>query len=283
MRDPRKKQGGYALMALTAALSVVAFGFVIGYSTLLAKKETGQLLEQQKQYMLAAQTALDSVYKANAASIDGDESQGQWRGATSFLDAAGIQPRWGMQTAVSDRLENGDVDYTVVALWLPGNNGAQNPPAFDTSSGVFTPCVKTDVPCTRVYAVYSGLSVQRDLRKRAIGQLNALATKAQSFFKAKALQDPDHNILTNYFRAPSGCGLSSDEMPCLDNYTPVAATNIPGLLGVDASSYTNPWGYPVLASNGSANASTASPFTMGFATQAPWSRQTFTTFAVQPY
>ena len=283
MRNPAKKQAGYLLMALTAALSVVAFGFLVAYSTLLSKKESAELATQQAQYVAAVGRAITTVYRANAGSIDGDESQGAWRNASAYLQAAGVSSRWGLQVAVSDRIENQDVDYTVIAVWLPTNADATNPASFDTSTGQFTPCVQAGVQCNRVYAVVSGLTLERTLRQKAIEQLNNVAVAAQSFFKARYLEDPDHNVTTNYFRAPSGCGVSGNEIPCLDAYTPVSATNVQGLLGLSGQSVTNPWGYQVLATNAAGQVSTTTPYTMGFSSQPPWSRITYTTFAVQPY
>lgn len=283
MRNPGKKQGGYLLIALTAALSVVAFGFLVAYSTLLSKKETVQLADHQAKYLANAGKAITAVYNANANLVDGDETQSEWRDPSVFLQRAGIKTQWGMQAAVSDRIETPDVDYTVIALWLPTPTDSINPASFNTSTGTFVPCVRTDLVCTRVYTVVSGLTTQQNLRKAALSQLDDVAAAAQSYFKSQYLQDPDHNISTNYFRAPSGCGASDTEIPCIDNYTPVVSTNLPTLIGFSGNEVTNPWGYSIQTANGSAYASTSFPYTMAFSSQAPWSRVVFTTYAVQSY
>ena len=283
MRNPGKKQGGYLLIALTAALSVVAFGFLVAYSTLLSKKETVLLADHQAKYLAKAGTAITAVYKSNANLIDADESQSQWRDPSVYLQLAGIKTQWGMQAAVSDRIETPDVDYTVIALWLPTPTDSINPPSFNTTTGAFVPCVRTDLVCSRVYTVVSGLTIQQNLRKAALAQLDDVAASVQSYFKSQYLQDPDHNISTNYFRAPSGCGASDTEIPCLDAYTDVASTNLQTLMGFGSNEMTNPWGYPVQAANGSSYASTSFPYTMAFSSQAPWSRVVFTTYAVQSY
>jgi type II secretory pathway pseudopilin PulG len=283
MRNPRKRQGGYLLIVLTAALSVIAFGFLAAYSTLLSKKETAELADQQLKYVLAAGEAITTVYKANAGLVDADESQSQWRDPSAFLQLAGVKSRWGLQAAVSDRLETSDVDYSVIALWLPSENDNIDPPSFNASTGIFVPCVRTDIPCNRVYTVVSGLQLQQDLRKRALSQLDNVAAAAQSFYKTQYLEDPDHNTSTNYYRAPSGCGVSPDEISCLDSYTPVSATNLMSLIGFGRSQVTNPWGYPVQTANGSiAQPPGSTTPAMAFSSQAPWSRTVYLTYAIQP-
>lgn len=283
MRNPKTRQGGYLLIALTAALSVIAFGFLAAYSTLLAKKETGELHDQQLAYVTAAGSAIGNIYQANANSVDGDESQNQWRDPAAFMGLAGVKSRWSLQAAVSDRIEKPDVDYTVIALWLPSENDNIDPPSFDAGTGIFTPCVRTDMPCTRVYAVVSGLKLQQDLRKKALAQLDDAAAAAQSFYKTQYLQDPDHNTSINYYRAPSGCGVSDSEISCIDSYTPVSSTNLMSLIGYAPSQVTNPWGFPVQVANGSSVQPSGSTVpVMAFSSQAPWSRTLYLTYAIKP-
>jgi len=278
MGNPKQKQGGYALLLLTASLAIIAFGFVLGYSNLLAKKESGALAAEQTTYLNNARTALENVYQQNLAVVDSDSEQAQYRNPDTWLQSAGIQPRWNVQVQVSSRLTASGVAYTVIALWIPDATATSDPSTFDPASGTFTPCSNSGAACPpRAYVVVSGLTLQLKAQQLAQAQLNDLSGKTQSFFDTKALQDPDHNQSVNYFRAPSGNCNNMDEMPCLDTYTDVSATRLPQLMGVDPQQLVNPWGLPVQASNLQDARSTTPPYSFAFQSQTPWG----TTYQVQ--
>ncbi|MBC8738473.1 hypothetical protein F6X40_16990 [Paraburkholderia sp. UCT31] len=276
------RQQGYVLLAFVALLSVVTFSFVVGYSTVLAKKEVAALLTNQKAFIASAASQVEAAYVANLAEVDGTTTSGSFRNPSQFLSLAGITPKWGMQAAVSNVLSARGVAYTVVALWIPTSTDTQNPPSFDATTGTFNSCPNAAAPCApRAYALVSGLTLQQQALQSALQQLNDLAAKEQEYFKAKALFDPDHDIGINYFRAPDGNCDDPNQMPCIDQYTAVGSTAVPPLLGIPASTQMNPWGLPLETSNLQDSSSAAPPYSMAFRTSTPWGAS-YTVLALQP-
>lgn len=275
------RQKGYFLLALTAGLAVIAFGFVAAYSGLLAKKEQRVLLDTQKAYLESARTALEATYDANAALIDGDATESGYRDANTLLELAGIKKRWDLQAGVSHRLSRDGLDYTTIVLWLPNDTDEANPATFNEETGAFTSCSKSGTPCApRAYITVSGLDIQKKRQEKAIKQLNQLASLHQMYFKTRMLQDPDHDLSINYFRAPDGHCDNPYNLPCLDDYTVVGDTSLVALLGLPADLLVNPWGLPIEASN-LKDASQSTPFSMSFRSSTPWGTS-YTISALQP-
>ena len=271
MSGNQHKQSGYAILLLTATLAIVAFGFVLGYSTFLAKKEAGALLTEQSAYLQTARSSLEAVYQSNLAQVDSDAEQQQYRDADVWLEQAGVSRRWNLQAAVSNRLTASGVAYTVVALWIPDSHTASNPSSFDPVTGNFTVCTNSGAVCPpRAYVLVSGLQMQLTAQKLAEAQLNDISSKMGSYFDAKYLRDPDHNQNTNSFRAPSGNCDNADEMPCVDTYTTLSDTRIPGLLGIASSQLIHPWGIPVQVSNLQDARTNSSPYSVSFQSATPW-------------
>lgn len=275
------RQKGYFLLALTAGLAVVAFGFVAAYSGLLAKKEQRALLDSQKEYMEQARSSFQQVYEANAAVIDSDASESAYRNPDVFMQLAGIKSKWGATTQVSNRLTSNGLKYTVIALWLPTETDSTNPPSFDPNTGKFTSCTVSGAECAdRAYVVFSGLDVQKKLQEKAIKQLNELASIHQSYFKSRLLQDPDKDLSVNYFRAPDGNCSNQYNMPCIDTFTAEKDTSVGTLLGIPDNLMLNPWGMPVEVSNKDP-ASLSPPYSMAFRSATPWGTY-YTISALQP-
>jgi len=269
MTTPPRQQGGYFLIAITAALAVIAFGFIIAYSSLLAKKQQQTLFLAQQAYMADVNSALTATYAQNAGTIDSITDANNWN-ATSFLSLAGIQLKWGAQVAFAQGLVQDGINYSVIVVWLPTNTDTTNPPNFNETTGAFVSCTNTQASCSpRAYAIISGLTIQATLQANAIKQLDTLAGIHQAYFKAKLLQDPDKNIAINYFRAPDGNCANASNMPCIDTYTNESLTAIPGLLGISSDLLINPWGLPIEVSNNEGS-SLSYPFSLSIKSETPW-------------
>lgn len=284
-----KRQQGFYLIALTAALAVIAFGFVTAYSSMLAKKEQKSLLDTQKTYMEQARTALESAYEQHIAEIESSSSNtSEYRTGEKLLSLAGITPKWGVQVAISNPMITGDLRYSILAMWLPSDTDAENPASFNPNTGEFVSCTNAAANCApRASMLMSGLNVQKRLEARAIKQLNDLASAHQAYFKSKFLMDPDKNISINYFRAPENICTSTSAMPCIDTCIAEKDTTAVALLGLSPQQLTNPWGVLIETSNkvdcGGTGAAlpTSYPYRMSFRSTTPWG-SSYTIFALQP-
>jgi type II secretory pathway pseudopilin PulG len=284
MTSRKHRQQGFFLTALTAVLSVIAFIFILAYSSYYAKRSTLTLVQSQQAYLYEAKARLLEAYAAHAENIDADSSASAYRSGDAWLALAGISPKWEIAVGVSDRLTKEGVKYTSVTLWLPSEDDGTNPASYDKSTGTFKSCATA--PCaSRVYTSFDGLGIQLNARNRTYAILNAAAVKAQSYFKARYMTDVVRDISINHFRAPRGdCGsISADEMPCIADFTAVKNTDVPRLIGLDTQALTNAWGRDIEVTNLSGGSNTAvAPYTMAFRTSDPWGGPPIVIYAVQP-
>lgn len=283
MNIRKHSQKGFFLTALTAVLSVIAFIFILGYSSYYSKRQSLTLVQAQQEYILEAKSRLLEAYAANALQIDSDLTYAAYRTSDAWFSMGGISKKWNVSVGVSDRLTREGVKYTSVTLWLPTEADGTNPPVFDAATGNFQSC--TTAPCpARVFTTFNGLGIQLGARNKTYALLNTAAVKAQAFFKARYLSDVVRDISINHFRAPRGsCGtVSADEIPCIDNFTALGMTTVPSLIGLDSQALTNAWGTDIEVTNLAGGSNTVlAPYTMAFSTRDPWGG-TLQIFAVQP-
>jgi type II secretory pathway pseudopilin PulG len=291
MKNGKHSQEGFFLTALTAVLSIIAFIFVLGYSSYYSKRASLTLEQSQQEYLYDAKARMLEAYTAKALQVDSDLtyeayhlSPGTPDPGKVWLAMAGIPEKWSVSVGVSNRLTKDGVKYTSVTLWLPTETDSTNAPSYDPATGTFQSC--STPPCAvRGSTTFDGYGIQLDARNKSYAVLNSAAVKAQSYFKARYLTDVVRDISTNHFRAPRGsCGtVTSDEMPCIDNFTPLGATSVPALIGLDSLVLTNAWGLDVEVTNlGGGSSTTLAPYTMAFRTQDPWGGPPLVIYAVQP-
>ena len=280
-------QGGFFLIALTAVLATIAFIFILGYSSAYSKRQSQSLHQNQTAYLLDVKTRLENAYATDRLNIDADLTYAAYRTPAPWYEMAGINPsaatnRWSLEIAVSDRISRDGIMYTVVALWLPTDTDATNPPIFNTADGTFQSC--TTAPCPeRAYTTLSGYGLQVAAQNDTKKTLNDVAFKAQSYFRARMLTDPTRNISINYFMPPFvACSGTTDDIPCIPNYTAIDATPLPALIGLDSDERKNAWGLDIEATNITDSNIISPPYTMSFRTQSPWAGTSYQIFAVQP-
>jgi len=283
MNFRKHSQQGFFVTALVAVLSVVALVFIVGYSAYYAKRSSLTLAQTQKEYLIEAKARLLEAYAANALRVDSDLSYTAYRNGDAWLAMAGITSKWNVSVGVSNRLTRDGIKYTSVTLWLPTEADSTNPPIYDSATGTFQSC--TAAPCPdRVYTTFDGLGLHLTARNKTYEILNTAATKAQSFFKARYLADVVRDISMNHFKAPRGnCGtVTTDEMPCISDFTALRNTSVPRLMGLDSQMLTDAWGSDIEVTNiaGGSNTSLA-PYTMAFRARDPWGNQ-LVIYAVQP-
>lgn len=281
MRRPSpKRQQGFGLLVFVIATAIVAFSIVLGYSGILARAQANQLVANQEKYLASAKTAVLAFYERNAYAID-EQSMSNTTTIAQILAGANVPVRYDLQAALSRVLVSPEgVSYRAVALWLPAETDGTNPPniANFINTGKFISCSNASTCAARQVQVFDSASIERALAKRTMAQLEQIAMKAQSYFKARMLQDPERNVSVNYFRAPSGvCQAQPMDLECLNTYTPLAAVGGGGAvssttaknLGLSDAELISAWGRPIEASNLIDSVTDDTPYAMSFRAATP--------------
>jgi hypothetical protein len=289
------RQQGFGLLMFVLVLGIIAFTLVLGYSGTLSRQQTNTLEQSQKQYVADSMAQVSRMWKTNALALD-NTSGSNTVTAQEVLRLSSVQLRYGASVALSrvllDPMSNSA--YRVFALYLPTTEDETAPfdaAAFE-SSGELPTCAGSTESCTRrVLGTFSSLRVQRDLAVETEARLRRIASKAQAYFKARMLQDPERNISVNYFRKPSGdCQVHEMDLGCMDTYVPLVelesfgelrATRVAQNLGLGSQELLSGWGSPIEVSNLEDSKVSASPFSMAFRARTP-TGETLTIFAVQP-
>lgn len=283
MRRPNpQRQQGFGLLVFVIMTAVVAFSIVIGYSGILARTQGNQLVANQQRYLNDAKAAVLTFYEQHAFSID-EQSMSNTTTIAQIISGANVPTRYVMQSALSNILTSPEgLRYRAVALWLPSDSDVDNPPdlAKFIATGQFVSCINTSAYCApRQSAVFDSADIEREFAKQTVARLERVAMKAQSYFKARTLQDPERNVSVNYFRTPSGnCEVSPMDLQCLNNYTPLAnlagsGTFVPTRtaknLGLSDDEQVSAWGRPIEASNLTDAVTDDTPYTMVFRAATP--------------
>lgn len=282
-RSEPSRQQGFGLLVFVIAISVVAFSIVLGYAGMMTRKEANDLPLRRAKMLDDSVIALDRMWPQRARDLD---VPGTDNPTTSqvVLDLAGIQLRGGAQAVLSKVQSMGSdgLAWRAMVLYYPSESDDTNPPdlaAFE-ETGVFTSCANAGEPCApRAFKVFNSQEVQRSLARETSARLNKVATKAQSYFKARQLQDPERNFSVNYFRKPlGGCETLEQDLGCLDTYTPLTSLSGPATYTrtrmAEALSLTDEelftaWGQPIEASNLQDSNTSDTPFTMTFRARKP--------------
>lgn len=276
MRRPSpSRQQGFGLLTFVILTAMVVLAMVSGYSGLLTQQAANALVATQQKYLLDMSATLDTVWDQHAAMLD-DPSPSNTVTAAQVLQLAGISPRHGATLVLSNVMVSAadNVAFRYAALYLPAETDATNPPdlAHFMATGEFRTCIDPDAECAeRQFRVFSSLDAQRELSTETHRRLKKVAAKAQTYFKARMLQDPERSIDINYFRRPSGtCYVSgSMDLDCLDNYTPLVGTRAAQALGLSDEELYTAWGAPIEASNLQDSNTGATPFSMAFRARRP--------------
>lgn len=285
MRRPSpQRQQGFGLLLFVVITAILAFSIVIGYSGVLTRTQANRLVVNQQRYLTEARTQVLTFYERHAFSLD-QQSLSNPVSAEDLLNGANVRARYGMQAALSKVLVTPEgLRYRAMALWLPSDTDGSNPPDLGRflETGQFVSCANGSADCApRNYVVFDSAEIQRELARQTQARLERVAMKAQSYFKARLLQDPERNVSVNYFRAPTAgnCMVMPIDLECLDTYTPLATLDASGALtasrtarnlGLSDEELLSAWGRPIEASNLADSVTDDSPFTMAFRALTPW-------------
>lgn len=288
MRRPGpSRQQGFGLLVFVIATAIVAFTIVVGYAGNLTRKQLVELVPRQNKQLDISLQLVEKMWLQNAYYLDYAAGT---RTIDEVLQLAAVDQRGGMLGALSDvmTIPAEGIAYRALVLYFPtGTDGADdenpaNPPdlAHFKATGEFKSCADPGAPCAeRVFRVFNSVDVERALAKETSARLQRIAQKAQSYFKARMLQDPERNISVNYFRRPSGgCEVFPQDLGCLDTYeglvtmsssTTYVRSRIATILGLNDEELFSAWGQPIEASNLQDSSVAAAPFSMALRARKP--------------
>jgi hypothetical protein len=263
------KQQGFGLLVFVLLLAAIAFFVVVAYAGILTRQVANELPRKKQEALLQAMEQVRGYWRANAINLD---APGSTLTAQALVDNAGLSLRYGMQAEVSNLLSKNGTTYRKVLLYSQAtDDAAPLDLARFRTTGEINPCpIATD--CGWHWAVFDSFNeIHQGYSSEALSRLRRVAFKAQAYFKARNLQDPERNISVNYFRSPSGnCVVLPQDLGCADTYTPLV--ELPQMvknLGLSAEELYSPWGTPIEASNLQDSETTELPFTMAFRVRKP--------------
>lgn len=281
MRRLSPRQQGFGLLAFVIITATIAFSIVIGYAGVLTKSHANQLRQAQRTYLSEAREQVLEFYRENALTLDDATAAGALS-ADQLLDASNVRRRYAVQAAISNPLFlAGGQSYRKVALWIPAEGSAETPMdvARFEQNGEVVGCAAPGGDCPEwPVLIFDSGDLELKLQEETLKRMIRVAYKAQAYFKARMLQDPEKNISVNYFRPTIGCpGGNGVELVCMDVYTPLvsifngtaqlSATAM--AIGIAEQDLLSAWGLPIEASNGLDAESTVPPFTMVFRARTP--------------
>ncbi len=279
MRRPNPmRQQGFGLLAFVMLSAIVAFTMVVGYAGVMTRREANALPAKQDRYVQESVESLRDAWRSNALTWDAF-SVGNTTTVQDVLGRAGVQLKYGAQAVLSNvvKVDAEGIAYRSVLLYLPVETDESSPPDINQFkvTGNFVSCPTPSDECSkRVYRVFSSMELERALAKETRLRLTRVAEKAQSYFKARMLQDPERNVSVNYFHKPFGaCEALEMDLGCMDTYQPLVSldsgtslnrTRMAVNLALTDEELFTAWGRPIEASNLQDSEVADSPFTMTF-------------------
>ncbi len=294
MRRPGpSRQQGFGLLAFVLVTAVVAFTFIVGFAGVMVRKEANALAGRQQAYVQDALDRVSRLWELNAYQLDAPGAANTVT-AEKILQSAGVTLKHGAQVALSNVMVTDGLTHRSVVLYLPADSDASNPPdlAKFTTTGQFDSCTNAGEYCApRVFLVWSSKPLQEELARETQARLARVASKAQSYFKARLLQDPERNVSVNYFRKPvGGCEALPLDLGCMDTYAPLVTldagaayskSRMAEALALTDEELFSAWGLPLEASNLQDSVTDEPPFTMVFRAAKP-AGGFLSVYAVQP-
>jgi hypothetical protein len=288
MRKPGPvRQQGFGLLSFVIVTTVVALSLVLGYAGILTRKVANELAESEKAYVKDVSNRIAAMYPQYAGRLD-SSSGSNISSIADVLRLSGVTLRPIAAAAISNVFtspawpQGEGLSYRNIVVYLPADTDSTNPPdlARFRTTGIFASCTDAASECgDRVFHLFSSLDLQREMSRETQLRLNKIASKAQSYFKARMMQDIERNIDVNYFRQPSGdCEVSALDLGCTDTYMPLATVSSAGGLTVTRMARNlsltdeelfSAWGDPIEATNLLDSETGSTPFTMSFRAQKP--------------
>lgn len=303
-RRPRsQRQQGFGLLAFVLGTTIFAFSLIGGYSGIWTKEKQLNELTTKMEYVKRSSAQLAKVYPSLSLRLD--SSLGDGYTSEELIEYAQIPIQWNLKIVKSKLLKTVEgYQYRAFAFYLdipvPGAEPLNVQYFIDT--GVMRCGASRDVCDSALYMVqWDSSDLVRSMVLETEARLARVVKKAQLYFKARELQDPERNVSINYFYRPSAtCILpGSIDLGCLNDYTMLA--NIEGSggmtgtatkvtpsdvavkLGLSPDEMVTAWNLPLEASNVRDSVTDKPPYTMAFRAVLPGGTTWLTKTAVQQF
>jgi len=217
-------QRGWALLAVVTTIAFVAAGALSAWVAARSREADAALEGEQLRWLEGARVQLEQWYLRELAVVDARPEAPE---AAAVLEAAGLTLRWGARLQVGERIAVGERAGREFVLSIPR-------PAAPASA-------------RPLEARVAGADLQGAAIARARFALEGLARDFELGYRARHLADPSRDTAVNHFRARDCLRRTPTELPCLDEWTALAAVVLPE--GVDAQWLVDPWGGEVQARN----------------------------------
>lgn len=305
LRRPRPtRQQGFGLLAFVLATSVFAFSFVFGYMSLWTKERQLNDNANKDRYIKEAVERLEAVHPT--LSLRMDSSLGNSISGEDLMDYAQITRQWKLRLEKTNLLFTPEgYGYRAYAFWLDIPDEGSAPPNLSQfiSTGVMTCGAATD-PCDPSYHMLTWNSAEqvRSMMRETETRVELVAKKAQLYFKARQMQDPERNVSVNYFYKPSNvCDIpNSLDLGCMEEYTMLATISGSGgsmtgtatkievsplaeKLGLAPHEVVTAWNIPLEVSNVKDSVKDKPPFTLAIRAVLPGGTQYIKKSAVQQF
>lgn len=229
-RPGPQRQQGFGLLAFVLGASIFGMSLVFGYSGVWAKEHLFASQNQKRDYVDTMVEQLSLKYPSIA--FDMDSTRGEAITEKQILDYLNQPIKWDVRVEKSNVLKSVEgLPYRVYAFWLGANDLEDNPPniAHFKNTGVM---MCGDAACDPAYymTLWSSQDIERQMANDTEKALERIVKKAQVYFKARQLQDPEKTVSINYFYKPSNvCKTpNSLDLGCLETYTNVATVTKSG-------------------------------------------------------
>ena len=285
MSRPRPmRQQGFGLLIFVLLTGIIAFSLVVGYAGLMTREQANGLKGGRATYLQETVAQLEALWRLNAFQLD-EASPSNALDGEQLLTMAGVTKKGGIEALVSPilRVPGESTVYRNVVIFYSTETDESNPPdrSLFLLTGEFKSCLDTSLKCAeRDFILFNSLEIQRSLAKITQERLLRIAFKAQSYFKARQLQDPERNISVNYFRKPmGGCVVSQMDLDCVDVYTPLTSLTsmttssrllLAVNLGLSNEEMFSGWGRPIQVSNLQDSETNDAPFTLSIRAEIPF-------------
>lgn len=289
MPGRRASMRGAALLSFAIFLGMAILSIVMAFTASIATKQANTLGTRQQAYLDTIRQKVEAYYKANASVIDSSLNWPSFDSARLQKEILEVE-KWGATVWISKPLAANDpVRFRRIVVFLRTDTDDRNPPdaSHFVETGEFISCPDSGQPCEpRRFLVFDGQEIQKANYRITVARVESIASRAQAYFKARALQDPERNVSINYFRPPFGncVGIAPHDIPCLEEgswfYRPLegteASARVMSLLGLDPSFALNAWGMPIEVANAGPDVNWCQPtdclppFTFAVRTQSPY-------------